>query len=577
MRVEYVQGTSLFSVKSLPVKGAKSTDFFVKGFASIRGVDRHGEDLSPRAFDVTTFMRNPQLWLNHELFPTARGIMAPIGRVEQMNVARVEEISEGAARLVDVFTEETIEESVSMSDFLVKDGDEGVWVVARVMEPEVIAFVSDGRLNAFSWSGTIIRRPDGKLLKIDVREVSLVFLPANARALFVVGKDAMPRSSVYLVRDGVVFPMEKSAQLRDDKTGPGYLFLLRSAHGNTHVLEPSGALKSDDAARAVGEQYARDVYEVAVLKNQWKSTTDGYRAYALVHFVEGASGGALDTVLAAAKADYDETPWPTDYVDSLPDSAFAYVCETDGRRYFPFVDADGKVDADALKRSIRQALLSPFAAKAVPVLHTAATELGIADWLTGGEKSPLTQEEQRLLGVYGEPVDTTKGGDEDMTTQELLKQIQEGMTAITGRLDAIEKTRKEATDGQPADGDTASTATAPPAQPTVAPPQPAAQASEEEDDEAAEKALTDLLTTVLGSVNALSDRVKRLEDTPAQSQQADDASVESAKSVKAQIDERMKGMTPEQRKQVSLRAFSRQFERANKEMRALVGAAADEE
>ena len=563
--VEFVEvsGKFLGLPKAATTLGA---DLHVRGFASVRGVDRHGDDIPPRLFDVDTFLRNPQLWYNHELYPTARG-MAPIGRVEAMHVVRASEQGD-KLRLEDVRHGSEVA-VIDPEDFLVKNGDEGVWVVARVMEPDVIAFIRDGRLNAFSWAGTIMRRPDGRIARVDVREVSLVFLPANARALFVVGKSGVEPGTTFLVRDGVAHPCRTEDGLSPSKQGKGYVFLLRAANGVSHLVAAGEPVKSDDDALALGRSYARDVHHVMVLKNQWRAGTDGAVLYALLHHVEGAAG-QIPADPDDGGLDYDPTPWPEDYVRALPSSAFAFVCEADERRYFPYRDARGAVDPDALKRSFREACASPYYARALPVLSSAASEAGLRGWLDDRAKAQLTAEEQRLLGEPGSaPVTAAtpqERGGEDVDT----KQILEKLTGLEQRMAQVEAARKDGDGGDEPAATPPATPAAPaapvtqsvpetPAAPVTpaAAPTPAAPAAGDPATAEAIEGVGKALGAVVEAIERLNQRVSKIEGAPVGTRQVTDAEADepATASVADAVAKALSKLPPEERKRVKTRAL----------------------
>jgi len=71
----------------------------VSGFASMKGLDRQGDSVDPKLFDIPTFMANPQLWLNHGLYTRPdTGTEVPIGTVENAFVVRIRR--EGSSLIV---------------------------------------------------------------------------------------------------------------------------------------------------------------------------------------------------------------------------------------------------------------------------------------------------------------------------------------------------------------------------------------------------------------------------------------------------------------------------------------------
>ncbi len=217
----------------------------IKGFASMAGEDRHGHDIPPDAFDLEKFMANPQLWLNHDLYSRPGSeTEVPVGVVNSAVVASVNRVA-GKYNVVDDKTGETIEtlDPSEMEGLVLNAGDRGLWVTASVMEPEVTELISDGRLNAFSWAGMLKRSMDGTITDIDIREVSLVFLPANAKALFTVGKSFFELGQRFVISgDGNIFPFK--AGLKSTKQGrtplePTALKIAALTAERTKVYSPS--------------------------------------------------------------------------------------------------------------------------------------------------------------------------------------------------------------------------------------------------------------------------------------------------------------------------------------------------
>lgn len=74
--------------------------------------------------------------------------------------------------------------------------------------------------------------------------------------------------------------------------------------------------------------------------------------------------------------------WSTAYINSLPDSSFAYIepgCDTKSCRHFPYKDANGKIDLPHLRNALSRAPQSPFGTKAMPKLKAAASRMGVGE------------------------------------------------------------------------------------------------------------------------------------------------------------------------------------------------------
>ena len=173
----------------LALKEAVGTDYYVSGFASTSAMDRDGDVIDPAKFATKEFMRNPQLWVNHQLWTDAKGNGVAAGVVDA--VTKVQAILSDDGRnfsLKDLDTDSEIR-TIAQEDFpAIKNKEKGLWVVCKVIEADVIKFCEDGRYNAFSWQGIMYRNQQRKIVSIDLFEVSLVSVPNNQNASFQIGK-----------------------------------------------------------------------------------------------------------------------------------------------------------------------------------------------------------------------------------------------------------------------------------------------------------------------------------------------------------------------------------------------------
>lgn len=170
----------------------KGASVFVRGFASVNSEDRDGDFIDPALFEVDTFMKNPQLWFNHDLWTDSNGNRGSIGKVLEAVPVKVS-IDEEKTKLTLLHLTgdkkgEVYRDDLNPEDFAVLDKMEGLFVVCEVTEPAVQDQIMDGRLNAFSWQGIMRRSKTGAVSGIDLMEVSIVILPANQRATFMIGK-----------------------------------------------------------------------------------------------------------------------------------------------------------------------------------------------------------------------------------------------------------------------------------------------------------------------------------------------------------------------------------------------------
>ncbi len=449
--MEYIQ----FASKGLV---HKQTDegFFVRGFASIEGVDRDGDNIPSRAFDISTFMKNPQLWFNHRLYPSktdeGADIDVPIGIVESMNLVVVEDLG-NEFQVKDLNNDQIIASFEEDEKFLVKRGDKGLWVTVRVIEKDIVNLVKDGRINAFSWSGTLIRNATGTIKSVDIREVSLVFLPANARALLMVGKSSLHVNDLYGLRDGNFLLLKENPATVDAKDGAAFVTLAKSASGHITTLEL--AVDSLEAASELASEMAKEVDVVGVFKNTWRASTDGAQVYKLCVVVEGLCSEMEPVENAVLQIDGRKI-WSRPYIDDLPDECFAYIIpkskkDADGKtlprtsRMYAFKSVDGTVNADMVKQGIDDALGSAFKRTALPVLVQAAKKVGVGDFLDSDKFAGLTKAEQSLLGIDGEIAisESDKEGGENV--DEVLKALENLSTefkALSDKVDGFEELAK---------------------------------------------------------------------------------------------------------------------------------------
>ena len=448
------------------------TGFYVKGFASIEGIDRDGENIPVKAFKagIQDFNANPQLWLDHRKVLGEDGIEGSIGVVEKMNLVRVEKRADAGYVLRDLETGEAVDTVEADAKFIIKDGDKGLWVVAKVNRPAVVARVEAGEINAFSWSGMLMRSADGRIKHVDIHEVSLVFIPANQRALFTIGKDFGKCNIDFAAVGANLVALDDNVAMKDSQKGSTFAFLKMGATGAYHVVF-NEEITDADTAKVVAEKMAEGSAQVALFKNKWKSTPDGCQVYRAVARYEG-SEKKIDASLHVT-ASINSPVWDKCYVDDLPDSSFAYI-EHGGRkdaedktvprtlRRYAYKNAQGEVNKHAVARAAKEAMQSPEAKQAMEVLVPYARELNVYPFKDGVVREGLSEVEQELLGVYGEialRTDTEKVVDANaiQTTNEKseggdnvdgLEKVLDAMKGVTDRLDKIEsdsKARQDAT------------------------------------------------------------------------------------------------------------------------------------
>ncbi len=285
---------------------------YVKGFASISGLDAHGMNLDARKFELEDFRRNGQLWLNHELYRRPEtGTFVPIGRVEKANIGRVEvqKDANGGINAFTVVDDETGEplDTITSTDaerFSVKDGDLGLWVVAAVLEKEPASLVLDGRLNAFSWAGMLVRNPAGTVKRLIIRELSLVFMPANTRALFMVGKSDQSKA-ILITENGVPFDLNENVSikgtLRTIADNERYRILFTTNEGHLISKKVTASCMGDvlSIVRAEAERLSanQDLATIALYEFAGCETEDGALLYktCAVFFASEVEGEGEDS------------------------------------------------------------------------------------------------------------------------------------------------------------------------------------------------------------------------------------------------------------------------------------------
>lgn len=185
--VERVYYSSLFGDRV-----RKGESVFVRGFASVNTEDRDGDYIDPALFEIETFLKNPQLWFNHEPWRDTDGNYKSIGKVVEAVPVKVTVLSDSPKLSLEYITGEKKGEvyrnDLNVVDFALKDGMRGLFVICEVLEPAIQEQIMDGRLNAFSWQGLMRRAKNGAVVGIDLMEVSIVIIPANQRATFQIGK-----------------------------------------------------------------------------------------------------------------------------------------------------------------------------------------------------------------------------------------------------------------------------------------------------------------------------------------------------------------------------------------------------
>ena len=413
MSKQHISGRIAFVKRATP-SGKKKPMYkegdprYVAGFASMTGEDRQGDDIDPELFDIKSFMTNPQLFYNHKLWKTSDGNEVSVGVVEEMVVAVVAASeNDDEFKIVSKDTGELIDTVPKDDRRVIEEGDVGLWVKARVMEPGVIQMIDEGRLNAFSWRGDMSRK--NATPKIDLMEVSLVYVPANSRSL-VYSKSLEDNTQRYVVMEkgggykeiavGADDPafLLSDQNIRTSSEGPAFAYLKEFKDGTQEFKD----LRAEEFQGAIQEFWSyvseHPVFgRIVLLKNTYKASDEG----------------PVFEVLDEAQRRYVSTTnfWTQSYVDGLPDGAFAYV-EKGGDldeqnmtaprslRHFPIKDHRGSLDRGRVEDAINALEQHPFACHVAPVLKSAADELGIKlpETLVKGGDTEVSEEMKELGG-----------------------------------------------------------------------------------------------------------------------------------------------------------------------------------
>ena len=449
-----LEGHALFIKRESPLSvsetatGEEVACRIVKGFASTRGVDRQGDDIDPTLFDVDSYMRNAQLFIDHKKWLREDGNEVSVGIVEQAKVAQaISGESPDELRIVAypyVKGEYQVIDTVPRDDRgVVQEGEVGLWVVAKVMEKGVIDLIDEGRLNAFSWRGRMIYDHSVGADIIDMMEISVVFVPANAKSLFMIQKsfegEAETVDVAILSQDGHITIV------------PGYPANVRAKDESWFVASPylvttKGGLGSEDVGHPFPVRHAYETFQEASSCARVLFAANGdYNSVAVLkhdgEFTE--EGGAIYTLVRAYQvSEVNKAQWSTSYINSLPDGAFAYIepggnKDEEGKtqpralRHFPIKNAEGKLDEAHVKNALARLSQSPFGPKAKAKVVAAAKQLGIKVGESKSDSVGLTDGEQYLLD--GTVPEEMKGGEEDMSEPVTKEEVE----ALKGELSTM--------------------------------------------------------------------------------------------------------------------------------------------
>ncbi len=164
--------------------------------------------------------------------------------------------------------------------------------------------------------------------------------------------------------------------------------------------------------KSFGNSYVNDIYlDGTCIIEQYEDGV-GYKYYRYDYTFNADEEVVLTNPVEVEKdwEEVDKAVWSAKFVNSLPDSSFAYIesggtKDSEGKteprslRHFPYKDASGKVDLPHLRNALARAPQSPFGTKALPKLKAAARTAGVGDVKKSESVFIMKDEEHRL--VYG--------------------------------------------------------------------------------------------------------------------------------------------------------------------------------
>ena len=173
----------------------------VEGFASTDNVDRGNEVVDPSKFDLNQIETTTAVLVNHKLWMDRRGNPVAPGDIKNAYHVKVRKGSDAKSyKLYDV-QGKTVLKDIAKRDFPgISIGDQGLYVIIEIYDPDVIDLVENGQLQAYSWRGHVKKENEFDIANgtrfvtyslIDCWEISLVNVPVNSSASLVVRKSAI--------------------------------------------------------------------------------------------------------------------------------------------------------------------------------------------------------------------------------------------------------------------------------------------------------------------------------------------------------------------------------------------------
>jgi hypothetical protein len=395
----------------------------VKGFASVESLDRSKDLVPPEEFDIDQFMAAPTLLVNHDFWIDRMGNRVAAGRPDQVYVAKL--VKQDDPEVWGVQEVKSREVRTTIPKARVPNltaGARGLFVVATVTEYDVIKMVQRGELSAFSWRGLVnvdyrvnAQGETERVFKgIDLWEISLVNIPDNPDATFVVGKNAnghlaalggQPYAVQLVVLEGTRFD-NRAAAVECLKTHKLRHDAIREEGGNFYALQQPP--EHFPVEKLVTVRLQNGVYVVAGPRAEHKAApapgpgdktqTDKSRD-ALAIVVGGAD------VLAALATQSPSTGTPiqkeAEMADNDKDAAKAGDAGSgeDKSKGSQIIGTDAQKAAEALGQSVAGAVTEALK----PTLDAMSETLK-----TVGEGFKVLAEAQKAAGAKDEPTDEEK-------------------------------------------------------------------------------------------------------------------------------------------------------------------------
>ena len=186
---------SLTSTAAVSTESTEVGGIFVKGFASVQTMDRRGDIVPPEEFNLAKYRTSPTVLVNHEPWIDKRGNATSVGKTQEVFAATLVETGDEEFYGIQNDSGELVNRFPKSAAPDLSPGDRGLFAVIHVTDPDIVEKVQNGELSAFSWRGLTSAefggdpaRPHRILRDIDLFEISLVNIPANSDATFVIGK-----------------------------------------------------------------------------------------------------------------------------------------------------------------------------------------------------------------------------------------------------------------------------------------------------------------------------------------------------------------------------------------------------